>query len=105
MRKKIFTLFIMLFLVGMFAYHSFEKWSWIDSLYFSVTTLTTIGYGDLYPTNDVSKMFTIFYVIGGISLVLYALSSIQRDLINIEERVEDVVKKNIRRKSRKNQDN
>ncbi len=100
MKKRIFALFILLFMGGTYAYYSLENWSVVDSLYFSVTTLTTIGYGDLYPTNDASKMFTIFYVIGGISLVLYALSSIQQDLMKIEERVEKEVMKKINRRLR-----
>ncbi|MCK4883993.1 MAG: two pore domain potassium channel family protein [Candidatus Diapherotrites archaeon] len=100
MNKKIFALFILLFMIGTYAYYSLENWSVVDSLYFSVTTLTTIGYGDLYPTNDASKIFTIFYVIGGISLVLYALSSIQQDLMKIEEKVEKEVMKKINRRLR-----
>ena len=100
MKKRIFALFILLFMGGTYAYYSLENWSVVDSLYFSVTTLTTIGYGDLYPTNDASKMFTIFYVIGGISLVLYALSSIQQDLMKIEEKVEKEVMKKINRRLR-----
>ena len=34
--------------VGSVFYHFIENWSWIDSIYFSVITLTTVGYGDLH---------------------------------------------------------
>lgn len=36
----------------------------------------TIGYGDLHPTSSVSKMFTVVYIIAGVSMGLLALSSI-----------------------------
>ncbi len=53
-----------------------ERWSIIDSLYFTVITLTTIGYGDLHPTTDISKIFTIVFVIAGVSFILGFLNFI-----------------------------
>jgi len=53
---------------GTIVYRWLEGWGWIDSLYFSVITLTTVGYGDLSPTSSGSKLFTVFYIIFGISL-------------------------------------
>ena len=54
--------------VGVVLYHHLEKWSWIDSLYFSVITLATVGYGDLVPKTDAGKLFTVFYVAIGIGI-------------------------------------
>jgi hypothetical protein len=64
-------LYLVLFLlvVGTLFYRSFEGWSVADSLYFSVITLTTIGYGDLAPSTLVSKMFTIMYIIIGLGIL------------------------------------
>lgn len=56
-------------LIGTIAYHFIEGWSYIDSLYFSTTTLTTVGYGDFSPTTNFSKIFTIFYIITGIGII------------------------------------
>lgn len=50
-------------LTGTVVYHLLEDWSWVDSLYFSVVTLTTVGYGDLSPTTDLSKLFTVVYLV------------------------------------------
>jgi voltage-gated potassium channel len=57
-------------LVGTFAYHWLEGWSYLDALYFSVVSLGTVGYGDLTPTTPVAKLFTIVYLINGIVILL-----------------------------------
>ena len=57
-------------LMGVLVYHRLEGWSYLDALYFCVISLATIGYGDLTPTTPESKLFTIFYVINGIVILL-----------------------------------
>ncbi|PID77077.1 MAG: hypothetical protein CSB24_03335 [Deltaproteobacteria bacterium] len=55
-------MFIVLLLIGAnIFYTSVEHWSTVDALYFSVMTMATVGYGDLAPTSDLSKLFTVFY--------------------------------------------
>ena len=56
-------------LVGYILYNQEEGWGLIDSAYFAVLTITTVGYGDLVPTSDGSKVFTIIYAFLGIGLV------------------------------------
>jgi voltage-gated potassium channel Kch len=57
-------------LAGTLVYHYLEGWSFLDALYFSVITLATVGYGDLTPTTPIAKVFTIIYVINGLSILL-----------------------------------
>ena len=68
--------FIGVWLIGGIVYHSLEKWSWLNSFYFAATTITTVGYGDLTPTSQLSKTFTIGYLFIGIAIALYALTVI-----------------------------
>ena len=62
--------------IGTLVYHFVEKWSWIDSIYFSVVTLTTIGFGDLTPQTDGGKIFTIFYIILGLGMILGFINAV-----------------------------
>jgi hypothetical protein len=57
-------------LIGTLAYHWLEGWSLLDSLYFCVISLATIGYGVLTPSTPEAKLFTIIYVINGIGILL-----------------------------------
>jgi voltage-gated potassium channel len=56
-----------------------EGWSIVDALYFSVTTLTTVGLGDLAPTTTVGKLFTVFYIFAGLSLVLGFIDTVAKE--------------------------
>ena len=74
------TLFFLL-VVGTAFYSSHEGWSYIDSFYFSVVTLATVGYGDLHPTTPTSKLFTVAYIFIGVGLGLYIFSALARSFI------------------------
>jgi len=62
--------------LGSIVYHYLEGWSWIDSIYFSIITLTTIGYGDFSPQTDEGKVFTIFYIIIGVGIILSFVNTV-----------------------------
>lgn len=46
-----------------------DDWSWVDSFYFSVVAVTTVGFGDFAPTSDGSKLFAVVYILAGISII------------------------------------
>jgi hypothetical protein len=56
-------------------YHWLEGWSWIDSLYFSSVAVTTVGFGDLAPSTDVSKLFTVLYIFSGVAIIATFLNT------------------------------
>ena len=49
-------------------YHYVEQWGWLDSVYFSVMTISTVGYGDFSPQTAAGKVFTIGYVVVGLGI-------------------------------------
>ncbi|MCR4335228.1 MAG: potassium channel family protein [archaeon] len=62
--------------IGTVFYHLLERWDWVDSFYFTGVTLLTIGYGDLVPTTDIAKIFTVLFALTGVSTFLFSLSII-----------------------------
>ena len=60
-----------------FVYWTFEDdWSYIDALYWSFVTASTVGYGDLSSSNDKTTIFAIFYIIISVSMLAAGLSNI-----------------------------
>ena len=66
--RNVLVLLLMLIVSGTAFYAVAEGWSIVDSLYFSVMTLATVGSGSLAPVTTEGKLFTIIYVIVGIGL-------------------------------------
>lgn len=59
-------------------FHFTEKWSWLDSVYFSVSTITTTGYGDLYPKSNVGKIYNIFFLLASCILILMFINTMNQ---------------------------
>lgn len=71
----------------MFVFHFVEGWRWIDSLYFSVITLSTVGYGDLTPQTDPGKVFTMLYIFSGIGIIFGFINAIYQHRVSSREKV------------------
>ena len=97
---RILLFFLLTLLVGAtLFYSSVEGWSIIDALYFSVMTMSTIGYGDLVPTTTWSKSFTIIFSILSISFFAAVIAKI---VANVLERKKNKIAKHKERASDKN---
>src|ERR687894_2617573 len=76
-------------LTGTIFYRLQEGWSLVDALYFSVTTLTTLGLGDLYPTTTIGKLFTVVYIFSGLGLIAGFINTIAMDALSGQRHEED----------------
>jgi voltage-gated potassium channel len=71
-----------LLLTGTIFYWRAEDWTIIEALYFSVVTLTTIGYGDFTPTSAGTQIFTIIYILTGLGVFVALLASVAEQYIS-----------------------
>lgn len=76
---------LLILLIGTVFYHLEEGWNWLDSFYFSVITLSTVGYGDFSPTTPASKLFTIAYIFLGISIFVSFASMLAKERVEIRQ--------------------
>jgi hypothetical protein len=63
------------------------EWTIVDSCYFSVTTFTTVGYGDEIPTTPASMIFTCIYAMVGVTCLGIALGIIGSNLMDAQDRI------------------
>jgi hypothetical protein len=66
----------LIIIIAMGIMHSLEGWDFSDSFYFTVVTISTVGYGDFKPTNDRSRTFIIFYTIFGTALLVRSCTNL-----------------------------
>jgi len=76
-----------LLVIGTLSYHYLEDWSWTESFYFTVCTLTTIGYGDLYPTSDASRIFTALFALAGVGMAFGSFGALGTIYLRRGERI------------------
>ncbi len=82
---------LLLLLIGTLFYALVEGWTFTDAFYFSVITLSTVGYGDLSPVTTVGKLFTAVYILVGISvIVVFANTLAKKHVHRIAARVSRV---------------
>lgn len=98
-RSNLLLVIVILF-SGTLFYWQIEGWSIIDSLYFCVTTLATVGYGELHPQTTFGKIFTMIYIVVGIGLFISFFTRLTRTLLEVDR--EDSEENNIETLDTKN---
>lgn len=79
--RLLFALPVAVLLIGTVGFMILENLSFVDALYFTMVTISTVGYGDIYPTNLASKLFGIFLIIIGIGTFLTIITNVTQMLI------------------------
>ena len=67
------VILLTIFVIGTVGFHFLEGWNLLDSLYTTIATLSTVGYGDFSPETKAGKIFTIFVIIFGVGMMFYTL--------------------------------
>jgi hypothetical protein len=79
--RSLVVLVLVTLLGGTIFYSLEEGWSVVDAFYFSVTTLTTVGLGDLAPETTLGKLFTVVYIFAGIGIILGFIDTVAKETL------------------------
>jgi|GEM_PF-2664123 voltage-gated potassium channel len=72
---------------GAFGYKLLEdEISWVDAIYQSVVTISTVGFGEVHPLGDDSRIFTIVLILLGVSAFTYTFSTLGEYIVASEFR-------------------
>lgn len=83
-RQHIFRILIVLFSViafGIIGYMAIEGWSFLDAIYMTVITLSTVGYAEVKVLSTAGRIFSIVLIVVGVGGMLYTLTTIVRYFI------------------------
>lgn len=75
------ALLLIILALGTFGYMLIEDAGFLDSLYMTIITITTVGYDETFPLGSQGRIFTIFLILIGVGFVLYVFSKITEDVI------------------------
>ncbi|MDP8966804.1 MAG: ion transporter [Cyanobacteriota bacterium] len=94
--RILFTLFTIVFIYSGLIYQvehpvngeAFE--TFLDAFYFSVVTMTTVGFGDVTPVSEVGRLLTVLMILTGIALIPWQLGDLIKQLLKTANQVEKV---------------
>ena len=73
--------FLGILVAGVVGYMYFENINFVDALYMTIITVSTVGYGDMVPVHISGKIFTVFMVLCGVGYVMYMFSKIMETVV------------------------
>lgn len=99
-RSKINTAFMLLTLIliiGVVGFKIMSGYTWLDSLYMTVITITTVGFGEVNPLDEEAKVFTIFLILTSFIVVGYSIKVITEYILT-KNNVEELKQKKMQKK-------
>lgn len=79
---KILFLATLILVIGTLGYMLLSHYSFVDALYMTVITVTTVGFGEVHPFSPEDKIFTIFLILTSITIFGYAVSAFSEYLVS-----------------------
>lgn len=69
---------------GTTGFHLIEHWSWFDGFYMTLTTMTTIGYGEIHPLSHAGRVFNSFLIVAAVVASVFTLGAFSQALLEFE---------------------
>lgn len=79
--KFIFVVFALLLILGTLGYMILLKVSLVDALYMTVITISTVGFGEVGTTSELSELFSVLMIFLGVGVVGYAFTTVEAMLV------------------------
>jgi voltage-gated potassium channel len=76
------VLLILVFLAGVLGFEFLFDYGWVDAVYMTVITITTVGFGELHPLTNSEKIFTSLFILSSIFIVGYAITVITEYILS-----------------------
>lgn len=99
-RSKIYTaliLLIVIFVVGVLGFKSVDGFSWIDAIYMTVITISTVGFSEVHPLDDQAKLFATGLILSSVIILGYAIKVITEYVLS-KSNIEEYYKKKMQKK-------
>ena len=71
--RTLLALLVVVIVSGTIFFRAVEGWSWLDSYFFTVVTLSTVGYGNLVPETVAGKIGTTVFIVTGLGIFAAAI--------------------------------
>ncbi|HEX9842636.1 MAG TPA: potassium channel family protein, partial [bacterium] len=81
---RIAILMAVVMLIGTVGYRVLLGWSWLDALYFTMITVTTVGFGEIHQLGDAGRIFTIVLMFGSVGIVMYSATTITQLVMEMQ---------------------
>ena len=88
---------VFLLCIGVLGYRFISDYQWLDAIYMTVITITTVGFAEVNPLDEQSKIFTIFLILASIVIVGYAISIITEYILS-RNNYEDIKQRKMQKK-------
>jgi len=70
--------------VGVIGYHVLGEYTWLEALYMTVITLSTVGFHEVQPLDPKGQIFTIVLIVGGLGAVFYTMVTVAEKVVEGE---------------------
>jgi voltage-gated potassium channel len=81
-----FFILLLILAFGTLGYMILEKWHFLDALYMTVITITTVGYGEVERVSEAGRVFTIFVIFSGMGIIAYILGIAAQAMVDFQVR-------------------
>jgi voltage-gated potassium channel len=71
-------------LVGTSGFVAIEGWRPIDAFYMTITTISTVGYGEIHPLSDAGRLFASLLIVGGLGTAIYTFTRLGQAVLEGE---------------------